>query len=436
MDVIFGVDVWAQNRTKLTHPRVTYPQNGGGGTNTGIAVRKLAELGFSSGIFAPGWSFEHFPGNGKLVEKAIWEGGPMPTETECSCGDYNNRHKQNWQDAIVLSAREFSAGSRSFFFTDFSGAFQKYGKDSGTDKFLSRLGSQTPLPRPQRLAKQEGDIQLSYHLEDRVIQNEANGHKMNQNRPTPRVLVLSSFRVHNTGTPDVIPSITLPLPGSISSVSGARLLLAEHLPLYKLHMPADGSLTMNVLCTRLLSNEADVDVGFYLKKSSGIQYVAIAGNTSSITINVGTPEEGGAIVSELGFYIHSSVNIQTGTERILQVSSICIANQSAMPNLHSYRIKNIGEAYPPNKPYRLCWEIEQTDPSENRNIDLPHGLRTGPFAFFEITFGSVHVGRAYATEYVVPDEVIFKMKFRDLGITLKGIGFHGEELAKEWSTLR
>ena len=58
-NVYLGVDVWAQNTTKLTQPRVTYPEYGGGGTNTGVAVAKVAELGLSAGVFAPAWTFAY-----------------------------------------------------------------------------------------------------------------------------------------------------------------------------------------------------------------------------------------------------------------------------------------------------------------------------------------------------------------------------------------
>lgn len=35
-DVFFGVDIWAQNTNMSGPPRVTFPQKGGGGTNTGV----------------------------------------------------------------------------------------------------------------------------------------------------------------------------------------------------------------------------------------------------------------------------------------------------------------------------------------------------------------------------------------------------------------
>lgn len=35
-ETAFGVDVWAQNTNMPGPPRITFPQHGGGGTNTGL----------------------------------------------------------------------------------------------------------------------------------------------------------------------------------------------------------------------------------------------------------------------------------------------------------------------------------------------------------------------------------------------------------------
>ncbi|KAI4910436.1 hypothetical protein J4E90_007872 [Alternaria incomplexa] len=46
--IYFGVDVWAQKKSSFTHPRVTYPEYGGGGTNTGVALARLSDTGLSA----------------------------------------------------------------------------------------------------------------------------------------------------------------------------------------------------------------------------------------------------------------------------------------------------------------------------------------------------------------------------------------------------
>ncbi|KAL8903622.1 MAG: hypothetical protein Q9207_003797 [Kuettlingeria erythrocarpa] len=60
-DIFFGVDVWAQNTDMPGPKRVTYPPEGGGGTNTGLAMSVLSASGFSTAMFAPAWVYEHFP---------------------------------------------------------------------------------------------------------------------------------------------------------------------------------------------------------------------------------------------------------------------------------------------------------------------------------------------------------------------------------------
>ncbi|KAF3002897.1 hypothetical protein E8E13_001632 [Curvularia kusanoi] len=149
--VYLGVDVWAQNVTKLTQPRITYPEYGGGGTNTGVAVAKAAELGLSAGIFAPAWTFEHFAGHGTEAERTMWDGADLPIDATCSCGDPSTRHQPNKTMHITTSAKSYSAGSDTFFFTDFSRAYSRHSDEAAESlfdgyKLHAQLGSQSILP--------------------------------------------------------------------------------------------------------------------------------------------------------------------------------------------------------------------------------------------------------------------------------------------------
>ncbi|KAF2097945.1 hypothetical protein NA57DRAFT_40700, partial [Rhizodiscina lignyota] len=124
-NIYFGIDVWAQNKQSGPHKRITFPGKGGGGTNTGTAVGTLALEGFSAGIFAPAWSFEHFPGYERRIERTMWEGLELPAPLKCDCGE-SELHKQVYpQHPIVRWASEFPAGSETFLFTKFKRAFQR-----------------------------------------------------------------------------------------------------------------------------------------------------------------------------------------------------------------------------------------------------------------------------------------------------------------------
>ncbi|MCJ1399165.1 hypothetical protein MMC11_002367 [Xylographa trunciseda] len=155
--ISFGIDVWAQNVGTSGRPRVTFPPEGGGGTNTGLvsplqdqaptisprslycrtdtqqAVKVLSERGFSSAIFGPAWAYEHFCTSSessneqslaKSVDTSVWDGASLPHNIRCDC---KNSHPHNTAfyeaNPITGNAYEFPAGSSTCLETDFSGAF-------------------------------------------------------------------------------------------------------------------------------------------------------------------------------------------------------------------------------------------------------------------------------------------------------------------------
>lgn len=105
--------------------------------NLSQAVNALANLNFSTAIFAPGWTFEHFregtvqsdharkaPQAGRLVEQTMWEGAKLPTNLQCNCTKGIEQHRLYFQNhPIVRHAREYPAGSATYFETDFNRAF-------------------------------------------------------------------------------------------------------------------------------------------------------------------------------------------------------------------------------------------------------------------------------------------------------------------------
>lgn len=150
-NVIFGVDIWAQNTSFDGPRRKTWPYPGGGGTGTGRAVAKLAEHGVSSGLFAPAWSYEHFSSKQEAIEKTMWTGEPLPEVIACACQPSGVHDVSFYKDFPVLrSALEAPAGSKSFFYTDFSPAFRHH--DGGN---TAQLGSQSVLPH--RFASEHQD---------------------------------------------------------------------------------------------------------------------------------------------------------------------------------------------------------------------------------------------------------------------------------------
>ena len=404
--VYFGIDVWAQNTTKLAHPRITYPEKGGGGTNTGIAVVKLASLNLSAGIFAPAWAFEHFPGHGQELESAMWEGTPLPEDLTCSCGGCKVRHAATESSAIVRHAREFPAGSEHFFFTDFGRAF---GRDREQDNDVfegkvihSQLGAQATLPRPIESSSSSLEaMTLSPSLEDQVDRT------------------ILAVKVH--------PSQTV----QTTSVK----TIEQWLPLYKLNMPADGSLQLGITFQSHF-DPAIIGISFYTRTAGGLQFRPIEHAESvqciKATINAQTQETRSPRLEEVGIHIQRYAPV-AATTRILDIITIRIVPLRKLGKPISHRITNIHLARrgtEENQRLRLCWNIEFKNNSTIYDTHgIPYSNITGPFAYFSVQIGGIRIGRAYALHRIVPQELVKKFEDEEIVVHVVGVGFDGRQLA-------
>lgn len=98
----------------------------------------LSASGFSAAMFAPAWPYEHFaispsavsgfkdgPSVADRVDQSLWTGVPLPDELFCDCHKGKPHHTQFYQEhPIARYAREYPAGSSTFFETSFTPAFQ------------------------------------------------------------------------------------------------------------------------------------------------------------------------------------------------------------------------------------------------------------------------------------------------------------------------
>jgi hypothetical protein len=433
-NVYLGVDVWAQNTTKLTQPRVTYPEYGGGGTNTGVAVAKVAELGLSVGVFAPAWTFEHFPGYGKEVEQTLWDGVDLPANATCPCGDPGTRHQPNKTRSMSTSARMYSASSKTFFYTDFCRAFSRHG-DRETEilfdgcKMHAQLGSQSILPL--RAEKLNTTNLLRHKVED------TNGRSQL-----------------------VIEYLTLPLPSA--ERTPVRTKEEWKLPLFKFDMPADGSLRLRISYRDL--SKTKQGASFYIIVSGmthNLDHSDQYGSDHHLDVlisikDIASPKS--PRLEELGF-LSKAIDADIST-RLAEVDYICIqpvASHPSLPQLVSSRNNTPGATPPQNsqvdtlsqnhtifnirkisrdvgemKHIRLCWDHTSNSQSSE---GMPYSAITGPFSYFAIYIDDLFVGRAYVPEHVLP--VSFKDHFaaREVPVQIKGIGFDGQELASSNTTM-
>jgi hypothetical protein len=403
--VYFGIDVWAQNTTKLSHPRVTYPEYGGGGTNTGVAIAKLAEMGLSAGVFASAWSFEHFPGHGRDIERTIWEGTPLPDDVACSCGDCKKRHQPNVAKPIVKYARQFNAGSDAFFYTDFSRAFGTH-KDQEQkalfDGFAihSQLSSQSLLPLPE-ISSDTGNP-LRHRLESFAGQAQ---------------LVVEACD-------------SSLLMGDVLTSDGP-----QDLPLFKLDMSADGSLQLQISFRTFAKH----GVSFYVKVS-GIKRLLSTRQTRNTdlletVISVPLSSMPNPRLEELGVHV-DFIQAEISTTKLVEVDFICIQPVLSKKTLQSHKIFDIhvsSQGEGEMQHLRLHWShTSDGQPAQG----VPYSAITGPFSYFELVVDGLRLGRSYAAEHVLPDWLVKETVGRKALVDITGVGFDGRVLASAGSVLQ
>jgi hypothetical protein len=399
--VFFGIDVWAQNKTGLTSSRETYPKKGGGGTNTCVAVTKLAELGLSSGIFAPAWSNEHFPSRGRSIERVMWEGMTLPMDVECSCGNATSQHQQLESMPIISSAQSFPAGSESFFHTDFTCAFARFDKERTV---RAQIGAQSLLPLP-------------CPWDERGIR---------------------SAMTHRTGVG--FPSTLIVEANCCMSEDASDNHFRKWMPLYKLNMAANGNLKLRAICRNLTTTSLGAVPCLYLKfnemKEPQRLPVDHSEGLNTVETVIVTPSHRGEHprLTEIGVYFSGASD--TGIVDVLEIYSISIMSSAHRNTKATYSIHNVHLEYRgdgENRHVRLCWQYN--DRADQRTSGVPYGELTGPFSHFLVGIDGTLVGRAYTLECIVSKEITDELAGKDLVVEIVGVGFDGRDLARELSTL-
>jgi hypothetical protein len=400
-NVHFGIDVWAQNNTGFTHPRSTYPKKGGGGTNTGIAVAKLAQMGLSAGVFAPAWSFEHFPGRGRELERVMWEGAALSSDINCSCGDALSRHQPTQGFTMTQHARLFPAGSESFFYTNFDRAFATHagGEEPKGEAFDDSVlhtqpGVQSILPLPTLSIERP---RFSHRLENSTHQSK---------------LIVEAHQ-------EIVSAICW-------------------LPLYKLNMPANGSLQLAVTCRNLWPVEGALSI--YLKfldyQEPQLVPIDMAESICTIKAVVGKSPHSDIRIDELGFHFDGSCGGEE-TMAVLEIYSISIiplqhSQNSDMHTIHGARLERCGDGE--NKHIRLHWKC--TDNAAVRVRGLPYSEITGPFSHFVVRLAGIRVGSVYGLECIIGKGFVKMPESKEVVAEITGIGFDGQRLACQTTTLR
>lgn len=413
-NVVFGIDVWAQNSQFHGPQRTTF---GGGGTSTGIAVAKLAELGLSAGVFAPAWAYEHFPEFSKAVEGSIWVGDRLPTSLSCDCRP-EGRHdtSEYMRYPITKSAIEYSAGSESFFYTNFARAFTTQSTPGEMATIVSHVGAQSILPHlrgiggtrstrdglhgvflssPPRL----GIFAKATPSRPGVFLNMASSRANSYESP---ICLLELFKLSMPGTLEV--QVTY---RKQETPEGMKIGLAfdgAEAPL--ISVPPDACEQVTVVRTLGLYGDDLMDrlTSQSTQKLTGIK-LRVEGNTSELEDAPAMP--------------------------ILEILEICIKRKGTDERTCS--ISNISIDGPDHLCRRLSWSFKDHGGSGTSkgtgNDGIPYSEITGPFAFFVIRIDGEVAGRAYALAYLLTEEMGRKIdEEQDMKFEIAGYAFDGKEL--------
>ena len=372
-NVYFGIDVWAQNAQHHSkHKRVTWPKGIGGGTGTGLGVEVLNNLGLNAGIFAPGWSFEHFSQDSASVESAIWEGKPLSQELECECNP-DRPHDITPGHGITKYTSSYPAGSSSFFHTNFERAFARDPKGI----LHAQLNSQSVLP---------------YETESPGTSVPALSTEV---RDSPPRCVVSLNPGNTTGNLFT------------SSIQIAKLMLSTAQPLeltmqYRTLHEYDGNLFLDIICSAggtLQRHRLDEENGeLQLSLAQGLdEYMA-----------------GIVLICEDNCGIKEKLDL-------LEIFRITIQPQlRAKPQceIHDIRVEARKDHH------RVIWNLI-FDIGDSRQ-GLPYSPITGPCAYFDVNLDTRCVGRAYAKEFVLSAEQWSLVAEQVVEVKVVGVGFDDE----------
>ena len=200
----------------------------------------------------------------------------------------------------------------------------------------AQLGQQSVLPRPAILAPGSGAVTLSHRIE-----NEQNSHILvitaTQNRPTD---------------PETI---------------------EEHLPLYKLDMPADGSLHLSAVPSPaspsyITPQTTDAVISIYFKTTQGTHYLPSPLSSDPQRLIDQAPN---ARIRELGVHLKGPWGAPVGeTVRVLGIRDICITPRFTLHHIPVFEIVDLKlvqcgqEQGEEDHIVRLIWKTEGASGSE------------------------------------------------------------------------
>ncbi|KAI5239892.1 hypothetical protein E4T42_08572 [Aureobasidium subglaciale] len=392
-NVLCGIDVWAQGSE--CSRRKTYPKDIGGGTGTGLGVSKLAEVGLSAGIFAPAWPYEHFASlsDSQDVDRSMWTGSALPKSLDCECASKRRHFVEGYRAHPILErAREHPAGSKTFFYTDFTQAFTiQSGHElrGSIDGLRASLASQSITPRCISRARDRDDI--FGRLESCPSRLSLYARTPQAEYTKPRELSL--FR--------------------LSILVSERLLVSIT---YQKFAAADLWLRLDGLDIR-------------------IPIVGRSHEQNTVTEQIQADGSGRTHLMGLSLLFYDNEQVAVGDTLLLaDIMQICVRQEYHAAR--SYTLSEVVLQEIDEVTSCLSWkfddgeEVHDVSHASRDGDGLPHSNMTGPFSFFIIDVNGTEVGRAYALDFLLQD------LDDESKIQIKGVGFDGEVICAYSGRLR
>lgn len=360
----------------------------------------LGQAEFSTAVFAPGWCYEHFDTSlprstdaaaattmARAVDRSVWQGVPLPVDVGCDCRKGKPHHTKDYRKHPILRhAREYPAGSSSYFHSDFTTAFFK--ESVG---FRSRLGSQAILPHNMADTGKESLVQKLYTCfeEDHLC-----------------IRVTSSARLKEG--PEIA-AVNVPRGTTASHPETIRLCL------FKLNMSCEDD-----VCAIIEMASAHISVGFYATyqgidcRKLEYRYHAISPegpSTSNVTamtiypniteIRLQAPATEYQLV-EFGVSCQGCYS-EEPDQLLLTLRSLTIRPYDESD--HSFYINGImvsRSGTGNNIEAQLAWRWEGIKGKWPHGI--PWSATTGPFSHFAIFIDNREAGTAHCLEFPLRDE--------------------------------
>ena len=393
----------------------------------------LAQEGFSTAVFAPAWTYEHFPicpsdhPNGartlsmaRSVERALWEGCQLPVEVCCNCHGRPHHTGDYRKHPILHYARESPAGSLSYLYTDFTKAFL-----SASNGVRSCLSSQAVFPHVEPTAISDNE-----RLDDDPS-TQALDCKLEAGLLCVRVIHKAcqevELRRQEAGKPDdaLVPKEE-----------------PTHLCLFKLNMPGDGSLCANA---HFACSNVSGTIGFYSayqgpnRARLGFKYHAVlpgnlpaaesrslldSSNTASIRLRGPAPEYQ---LVEFGVFCQGC-SLGKASQVVMMVQSIGIASFVELD--HNFHVVNISVAQQKKNTdaeMQLTWQWEGNE--DRWPEGLPWSKTTGPFSHFAIFIDGEDVGTAHSLKFPLREEGFGRSEEKRVVVSIDGHLFGGGTIA-------